>query len=266
MTHAHGLFRDLPHLLKRRQFLQFTGLAGAALLAGCGNEATVAATAADGSTCIKTPVETAGPFPADGSNSVAGNIANVLRQEGIIRQDIRPNLAPDVKLAAGVRLDIDIKLVSISGKCAAVPKYLVYVWHCDAAGRYSVYDLPGDNYLRGVAVSEADGIAKVTTVVPGCYPGRWPHIHFEVFKGWTNELTVKDSLLISQFALPEPDCKAVYSANTAYAESAKALPGVTLSGDGIFSGNTKEQLAAQTLAMTGDPEAGYKASVTIGLA
>ena len=25
-----------------------------------------------------------------------------------------------------------------------------------------------------------DGIAKITTVFPGCYPGRWPHLHFEV--------------------------------------------------------------------------------------
>jgi protocatechuate 3,4-dioxygenase beta subunit len=272
MTHGHGLFHDLPHLLQRRRFLQLLGIGGTTLIAGCDSgllgaaEPNVTAAAADGTSCIKTPVETAGPFPADGSNSASGSLANVLAKDNIIRQDIRPNLAPDTTVASGVRLDIEIKLVSIAATCEPVPRYLVYVWHCDAAGRYSIYDLPNANYLRGVVVSEANGIAKVTTVFPGCYEGRWPHIHFEVFTGWTDTLTVKDSVLISQFALPEDACKAVYAASPDYAASAAALPGVTLAGDGIFRGNTKEQLAAQTLLITGDPAKGYKAAVTIGLA
>jgi protocatechuate 3,4-dioxygenase beta subunit len=273
MTHAHGLFHDLPHLVKRRKLLQLAALGGSAsLIKACdggpagASEPNVIGTAEDGTTCIKTPVETAGPFPADGSNSVAGSVANILRNDNIIRQDIRPNLAPDMTLAAGVRLDIAIRLVSIAAKCKIVPRFLVYVWHCDAAGKYSIYDLPNANYLRGIAVSEDDGVAPVTTIFPGCYPGRWPHIHFEVFAGWTNALTVNDSILVSQFALPEDVCKTVYAARPEYAASLTALKSVSLTGDGIFRNNTPEQLKAQTVEISGTPDKGLVANVTIALA
>jgi protocatechuate 3,4-dioxygenase beta subunit len=273
MTHVHGLFHDLPHLVKRRQVLQMAALGGAAtLLKACDGgpagaaEPNIIGTAADGSTCIKTPVETAGPFPADGSNSVAGSLANVLRHENIIRQDIRPNLAPDMILAEGVRLDIQIRLVSIIGGCKPVPRFLIYAWHCDAQGRYSIYDLPDANYLRGVVVSDDKGVAALTTIFPGCYQGRWPHIHFEVFAGWTNALTVKDSVLTSQLAMPEATCAAVYAARPEYASSLDALKSVSFTGDGIFRNNTPEQLKAQTVEISGTPDKGLVANVTIALA
>ena len=34
--------------------------------------------------------------------------------------------------------------------------------------------------LLGVQVTDANGRVTFTLIVPGCYPGRWPHIHFEV--------------------------------------------------------------------------------------
>lgn len=273
MSHAEGLFQDLPHLLQRRRFLQLATLGGTAtILQACdggpagASESNVIGTAADGSTCIKTPMETAGPFPADGSNSVGGSLANMLRDENVIRRDIRPNLAPSMKLAEGVRMDINIRLVSVNVACKLIPRFLIYAWHCDAAGRYSIYDLPEDNYLRGIVITDEDGVAPLTTIFPGCYPGRWPHIHFEVFSGWTDSLTVKDSLLISQLAMPETTCAAVYAARPEYAESLKALKSVSLTGDGIFRNNTPQQLAAQTLEITGDPDKGLVANVTIALA
>jgi protocatechuate 3,4-dioxygenase beta subunit len=272
MTNMHGLFYDLPHLLKRRQVLRMAALGGAAtLLKACdggagASEPNIIGTAADGSTCIKTPVETAGPFPADGSNAVAGSLANILRHDNIVRQDIRPNLAPDMTLAEGVRMDIHIRLVSIIGGCKPVPRFLIYAWHCDAQGRYSIYDLPDANYLRGVVVSEENGVAPLTTIFPGCYQGRWPHIHFEVFAGWMHELTVKDSVLISQLAMPEATCAAVYAARPEYAASRDALKSVSLTSDGIFRNNTPEQRKAQTVEISGTPDKGLVANVTIALA
>ena len=56
----------------------------------------------------------------------------------------------------------------------------VYAWHCDRAGRYSLYSegVEDENYLRGVQESDADGKLAFDTIFPAAYSGRWPHIHF----------------------------------------------------------------------------------------
>lgn len=41
--------------------------------------------------------------------------------------------------------------------------------------------MQGENYLRGVQVTNASGQVSFTTVFPGCYTGRYPHTHFEVY-------------------------------------------------------------------------------------
>ena len=74
-----------------------------------------------------------------------------------------------------------------------------------------------------------------------------------------------DSLLVSQFALPEAPCKALYAADPSYAGSTAALAGTSLASDGIFSDNTAEQVAAQTLAIGGDAATGFRASATVGI-
>ena len=38
-----------------------------------------------------------------------------------------------------------------------------------------------ENYLRGIAKTDSEGTAWFKTIFPGCYSGRWPHIHFEVY-------------------------------------------------------------------------------------
>jgi hypothetical protein len=48
--------------------------------------------------------------------------------------------------------------------------------------------------------------------------------------------------------------------------SAPNLVRVTLKRDGIFADNTPELAAAQTIAVTGDGAAGFKGSVTVGIA
>ena len=36
---------------------------------------------------------------------------------------------------------------------------LIYLWHADAGGRNSLYDLPQRNWLRGVVVMDSNGRA-----------------------------------------------------------------------------------------------------------
>lgn len=60
--------------------------------------------------------------------------------------------------------------------CRPVGRALIDVWQCNAAG---VYD--NDGYrLRGHQLTDAQGRWRLTTVVPGLYPGRTRHIHVKV--------------------------------------------------------------------------------------
>ena len=83
--------------------------------------------------------------------------------------------------ADGVPLTIRLRVVNTGASCAALAGYAVYLWHCDALGRYSMYTqaIAGENYLRGVQVTDSAGDVTFTSIFPGWYDGRWPH--FEVF-------------------------------------------------------------------------------------
>jgi hypothetical protein len=89
-----GLAFDLETMLDRRRLLQLVACAGLGAgllgLVGCGSSSDEAASsggAAAGSatgSCALIPEETAGPYPADGSNG-----PDVLSQSGVVRSDIR---------------------------------------------------------------------------------------------------------------------------------------------------------------------------------
>lgn len=75
----------------------------------------------------------------------------------------------------------------------------VDLWHADAAGAYSDESNPmnhentaGQKWLRGFQRTDADGIVRFRTIIPGWYPGRTAHIHFKVRRvegGRTSEFT-----------------------------------------------------------------------------
>lgn len=262
-----GLAADLPHLTRRRILVSGLALGGAALSlwAVRGRAATMTGMAADGTVCVASPAETEGPFPADGTNVREGQTVNILTDAGVIREDIRTSIGGLTPVAEGVPVTLEITLVDVRNACAPLVGLAVYVWQCDAEGVYSIYGAPDRNYLRGVGISDAAGRVRFTTIFPACYPGRWPHLHFEVFAGAEMAVSGKAALLTSQFALPEAECRAVYAAHPLYAASLQTLEGVSLSRDGIFRDATAAELAAQTLALTGDPESGYRATGRVGL-
>ena len=268
--HDRGLAFDLGTLIERRRVLGLVGLAGtSAFLAACnfsfGGEKNKTGTAADGSVCLKDPVETNGPFPADGSNSKNGAVQNVLTQSGVMRQDVRTSFAGMTPVADGTQLDLTFTLVDVAKACALKAGHVVYIWHCDAEGRYSLYDTTDRNYLRGVGVTDDKGTVKFTTVFPGCYAGRWPHIHFEVFADQKSAVNGSGSLLVSQFALPGDVAKALYSGNPIYAASISNFSGMSMEKDMVFSDNTAEQRAVLSLKLAGDAAAGFKGMGTIGI-
>ena len=181
--HDRGLRFDRI-VLGRRRMLAFAGGAGvAALLAACGSKssgstATAPATDAAAITAAgEIPEETAGPYPADGSNGV-----NVLSEDGVVRSDITSSFGSSSGTAEGVPLTIDLTVTDASSG-EALSGAAVYLWHADRDGKYSLYSegVTDQNYLRGVQPAGDDGTLSFTSIFPACYDGRWPHIHFEVY-------------------------------------------------------------------------------------
>jgi len=251
--HFDGDFKSDMQMIFSRRTLMFGG--AGVVLAGCNvwsvaqAEANVTAQNADGLECIKIPGEMVGPFPADGTNRLAGSIVNVLDKIGVIREDIRTSFDGLTDVADGSPLKLSLKLVNVSNACAPLKDHVIYIWQCDAAGQYSLYERKTANYLRGAAVTDANGIARITTIFPGCYPGRWPHLHIEIFTSKETAFNGNASLLTSQLAFNKNDCNTVYASHPAYATSPANLTKLSLTGDMIFANNTAEQLAAQTLTV-----------------
>ena len=272
--HAHGLRHDLEHLARlqapgrRRALRLFGGLAAGSLpllgLAGCGGASEDAGTSGSTvSSCSSIPSETAGPYPGDGTNSNSSGVVNVLTQSGIVRSDIRSSFGTMSGTAAGVPLTVTLKLISVSAACANLEGYAVYLWHCTRDGGYSLYSsgVTAQNYLRGVQVSNASGELSFTTIFPGCYSGRWPHIHFEIFSSLASATSGNSDVRTSQLALPESVCRSVYGSASGYTGSLTNLNAITLASDNIFSDGYSTQMAT----VTGDATNGFAATLTVGV-
>ncbi|MBL4930033.1 dioxygenase family protein [Fuscibacter oryzae] len=226
------------------------------------SEPNLAATGADGAACLKLPEETNGPYPADGTNRLNGATVNVLTESGVMRRDLRPSFGGLTSVADGALLELEIRLVDVKAACAPLAGLAVYLWHCDAAGDYSIYGRAEANYLRGLQESDASGVVRFTTIFPGTYQGRWPHIHFEVFASASAAVSGTAALLTSQIAMPGAAAQALYLADARYAGSIAPLAGVTFEGDWIFGDNTPEQRAAQLMRLS---PGGVDGLVTVGV-
>src|SRR5437879_11557146 len=163
----------------RRELLKTfgTGLGAAVRFRGGGADATSAGTsdagtsdAGTGGACVLDPTLTKGPYWVD---------------ERLNRADIRsdtnglasPNPRPGLPLA----LQLAVSAYA-SGVCTPLSGAQVDIWHCDASRIYSDVQgvTAGQNFLRGYQVTDANGLAKFTTIYPGWYTGRAVHIHVKV--------------------------------------------------------------------------------------
>jgi len=277
--HDLGLAFDLATLrarptpaprMERRGALKLLAGAGAGLvLAACGaDDGTAASTTStaggvtattsgsSGTSADAIPEETGGPYPGDGSNG-----PNVLVERGIVRQDITSSFGAYSGTAEGVPLAIDLTIVT-AGTDQPLPGATVYLWHCDRDGGYSLYSsgLTEQNYLRGVQEADADGQLRFTSIFPGAYSGRWPHIHFEVFADLASATSGGAPLVTSQLALPEDACHLVY-ATGGYEQSVRNMTQTSLDSDNVFSDGYDRQVAT----VSGTVDGGMTASLTVGV-
>ena len=161
--------------IDRRQALGAFGTVSlGALLAACGEDAPTRprATASpdtasrfgEESSCTLTPEMTEGPFYFDADK---------------VRRDIR-----DGHDGTTLRLALRVR----DSACEPIPDAVVDIWHCDAGGAYSE---EADPFLRGVQVTNSEGIAEFTTIYPGWYQGRTVHIHAKVHLDASTVLTTQ---------------------------------------------------------------------------
>lgn len=281
---AHGLRHDLrtlsARLAERRRVLRWlaTGAGAAALpltLLACGGgdpldelavDSSDTATGSDGGTCSTIPTETAGPYPADGSLASSQRL-NALALSGIVRRDIRTSVGSASGTALGVPLTVTLTLVNAASSCARLAGHAVYLWHCTRDGGYSLYSggVTAENYLRGVQVSDANGQVTFTTIFPGCYSGRWPHIHFEIYPSLsaaTDSSAVSDYDKVSQLALPAAACNQVYGVAAGYGASVGNFASISLSSDNVFS---NDSAALQLATVTGSATDGFAATLQVGV-
>jgi len=155
--------------LTRRDVLKLGIVGISALMTGCASPTTIDSIGA----CLnEIPTETAGPYPADGSQA-SNQSLNALALLGIVRSDIRTSLGTG-NVADGIPCTIELTLVNTNADCAPLTEHALYLWHCNREGNYSMYSTAtvDEDYLRGVQVSDSDGKVSFTSIFPACYAGR----------------------------------------------------------------------------------------------
>jgi protocatechuate 3,4-dioxygenase beta subunit len=165
---------DLPigRVLTRREALAVFGSAGTLLLLGSSPSSPgQLPTGKPRYPCVVRPSSTAGPYYVD---------------EQLKRSDIRSD-PTDGTVKEGVPLLLTLNLSSIAkGTCRPLEGAIVDLWQCDADGVYSdavdpkYFNTTGKKFLRGHQITDQHGLVRFTTIYPGWYPSRTPHIHYKI--------------------------------------------------------------------------------------
>lgn len=122
--------------------------------------------------CILAPEVTAGPYY-------------------VLGEYFRSNVK-ETEYSDGIDLFLEVQYVDIS-TCAPVPNVAVDIWNANATGVYSGISISGNyaadgvnsTYLRGIQLSDHEGIVSFETIFPGHYSGRATHTHLLAHTGAT---------------------------------------------------------------------------------
>jgi protocatechuate 3,4-dioxygenase beta subunit len=259
-------------VLTRREVLGLMGAAGAMLVVGCSDDddepsPTAAATRepAAGATSAATSAPTAGSSPQALSCIAVPELTEgpFFVDDMLDRSDIRSDPGTGaVSEGAPLALTVVVSRVAGDGACTPLEGAIVDVWQCDALGVYSGvtdnaegFDTEGQQFLRGLQRTDADGRAVFTTIYPGWYQGRATHIHFKVR---TERDSSSGTEFTSQWFFDDTLSDEVHM-TAPYAQKG-ASGRVQNDGDGIFGQSNGELTLDVTPASDG-----YASTFSLGL-
>ncbi|MEV6014827.1 MULTISPECIES: intradiol ring-cleavage dioxygenase [unclassified Streptomyces] len=199
--------------------------------------------------CTLTKEMTEGPYYLDGQ---------------LVRSDVTEG-----KPGAPLKLVLTV----VDSACAPLGGALVEIWHCDALGEYSGYvgnnghSEPDDGtFLRGGVLTNASGVAALTTVYPGWYRGRCVHVHVKVHTGVTltsdGSFTGGRELHTGQLFFSETVTTAMAKVSP---YSTNKVTRTTLTQDSVYDGGGASSGLLTLTALGGTASAGYTGTLTLGV-
>jgi protocatechuate 3,4-dioxygenase beta subunit len=251
------MLADMPigtTVLTRRQVIRIAGAAGVILLTGpraltgAGGR-TASARAA--SACVLSPNLEIGPYFVD----VALNRANVLANgDG---SSVQP----------GVPLALTINLLDAT-TCAPISGAQIDMWQANATGVYSDesgLSTLGQTWLRGYQVTDAGGSVSFTTIFPGWYSGRTPHVHLMVrtFSGSTVAYEWTTQLLFEQTAIDT-----TLTGQAPYDTRSQPEPDTSNASDQVYTTMVADLATGHestVLALSGSAGSGYAATINLAV-
>jgi protocatechuate 3,4-dioxygenase beta subunit len=178
-----------------------------------------------------------------------------------MRKSMAATIALEIRYSTGIPTPLLVKLRLVeAGSCEPIRDAVVDIWHPDAAGQYSGYRGPGDDgadtlgetFLRGMQITDANGIVEFETIYRGWYPGRTVHVHIKAYAD-------QRSLVTSQMYFLDDITDIVYLAEP---YSARGPRSTRNENDGILTGDTTIRALLGQVRQNGD---GYVVSLTIGV-
>ncbi|MFF6801228.1 intradiol ring-cleavage dioxygenase [Streptomyces sp. NPDC012616] len=240
----------------RRTVLVATGATAAALAVGAvPRPEAPTAEAADtapvaAAVCTLTKEMTEGPYHLDGQ---------------YVRADITEG-------KAGIPLKLTLTVVD-DDTCVPLGNALVELWHADTLGEYSGFvgnnghtEPDSGTFLRGGVLTNASGVASITTVYPGWYRGRCVHIHVKVHTNVTltadGSFTGGQELHTGQLFFDETITTAVARVSP---YSTNRVTRTTLAQDSVYDDGGAASGLLTLTALGNSTSSGYAGTLTLGV-
>lgn len=198
----------------------------------------------------------------------------------MVRHDLR-------ETQGGIDFYLDIGVIDIE-TCEPLPHVALTIWNCNATGSYSSFTgidpdtaelLDGwskrtdgttddETFLRGIQVTDDNGIVEFLTKFPGYYVTRTTHIHVTAQTNITDGVSYSSSAVqhIGQLFFEEDLLNEVY-AYEPYAAHLETLNRTTNAEDSLYSGASSDGYSAViSISQLGDSiEDGLVGYITVGV-
>jgi protocatechuate 3,4-dioxygenase beta subunit len=164
----------------------------------------------------------------------------------------------------GVHLALHVRVIDVS-TCKPIHDAALDIWQANRLGVYSDEQQEGtvgEDWLRGIQLTDKHGRATFHTIMPGWYQGRVEHIHAKVrlHGSDTNDIYSGGATThIGQFFFPQQVNDAVAKLSTYAANSQQRITNAT---DRVY---TQQGGDESLLTLTGNPSKGYGGHITVGV-